>query len=343
MIRLYPEQLGAQLQESLRPCYLLFGNDLFLLQESQGHICEQAQAQQFSEYSSVTLDVNTNWDTIFNLCQALSLFASRQILLLILPDDSIPTVMGENLLQLASLLHKDLLLILRGSKLTRAQENSAWFKALGQNAVLVSCTTPEQEQLLHWVATRARNMKLLLDDDAYQPLCYYYEGNLPALVQVLERLSLTYPDGRLTMKRVEAAVNDAAYFTPFHWIDAMLAGKSKRAAHILRQLRLEAADPVSLLRSVQREVMLLLTLKRQISDLPPCELFDQHRVWHNRRPLLIQALRRITLAQLQDAVALMTKIELALKQDYSYFVWSYLNALSLLLCGKILPVAMIND
>lgn len=343
MIRLYPEQLDAQLQESLRPCYLLFGNDLLLLQESQNRIYDRAQAQRFSEHFSVTLDTGTDWDAIFSLCQALSLFASRQILLLILPDGSTPAAMGEKLLQMAALLHEDLLLILRGSKLTRTQENSTWFKALSQRAVLVNCATPEQAQLPRWVAIRARNMKLLLDDDAHQPLCYYYEGNLLALVQALERLSLIYPDGKLTLPRVEAAVNDAAHFTPFHWVDATLTGKSKRAAHILRQLRLEASEPVILLRSIQREVTLLLMLKRKMAGTPTRALFDQYKVWQNRRPLLTQALGSITLAQLRDAVALMTKIELALKQDYSYLIWSSLNALSLLLCGKTLPTAMIDD
>lgn len=35
MIRLYPEQLRAQLTEGLRAAYLLLGNDPLLLQESQ--------------------------------------------------------------------------------------------------------------------------------------------------------------------------------------------------------------------------------------------------------------------------------------------------------------------
>lgn len=342
MIRLYAEQLAAQLQEALRPCYLLFGNDPLLLQESQDRIRDRAQAQQFDEHFSVTLDAATDWDAIFSLCQARSLLASRQTLLLALPDGGINAAMAEKLLQLVSLRHDDLLLVLRGSKLTRALENGAWFKALRQSAVLVSCATPEQAQLPRWVARRAASMKLALDDAACQLLCYCYEGNLLAMAQALERLSLLYPDGSLTLPRVEAAVNDAAHFTPFHWVDAALAGKSKRAAHILLTLRLEATEPVILLRSIQREVLLLLTLKRQTAAAPLRILFDRHKVWQNRRPLLTQALGRLTLAQLRATVALMTKIELALKQDYGYPVWSDLSALALLLCGKTLPAAMLD-
>ncbi|VEC76088.1 DNA polymerase III subunit delta [Raoultella ornithinolytica] len=53
---------------------------------------------------------------------------------------------------------------------------------------------------------------------------------------------------------------DAAHFTPYHWVDALLAGKSKRVLHILQQLRLEGSEPAILLRTLQRELLLLVNL-----------------------------------------------------------------------------------
>ncbi len=178
-------------------------------------------------------------------------------------------------------------------------------------------------------------MKLQLDDAANQLLCYCYEGNLLALAQALERLSLLRPDGKLTLPRVEQAVNDAAHFTPFHWVDALLAGKSKRAWHILQQLQQEDVEPVILLRTLQRELLLLMTLQRRMASHTPLRtLFDKHRVWQNRRPLVTKALQRLSGPQLQQAVQLLTQIELTLKQDYGQSVWAELETLSLLLCHK---------
>ncbi|MFJ5376713.1 DNA polymerase III subunit delta [Pectobacterium sp. CHL-2024] len=341
MIRLYPEQLTAQLHEGLRGCYLVFGSDPLLLQESLDSIKRVAQQHEFSEHFSFILDLHTDWDAIFSTCQALSLFASRQSLLLVLPENGPNAAMGENLVKLAGLLHPDILLILRGHKLTKAQENSAWFKALAQDSVYINCLTPEQAQLPRWVAQRAKSMKLTLDDQATQLICYCYEGNLLALSQALERLALLYPDGKLTLPRVESAVNDAAHFTPFHWLDALLAGKSKRAWHILQQLKQEDCEPVILLRTLQRELLQLLALKRRMSDTPLRTLFDQQKVWQNRRDLLTQALQRLSLQQLQQAVRLLTQVEITLKQDYGQSVWSELESLAMLLCGKALPEAFI--
>ena len=342
MIKLFPEQLGAQLQEKLSAGYLLFGNDPLLLQESQDLIRRQAQAQGFDEHLSFVLDASTDWEEIFSQCRALSLFSSRRTLSLVLPENGANPAIGEKLSQLSNLLHPDLLLLLRGTKLTRAQENSGWFKTLGRDAVYVACMTPEQAQLPRWVAARAKLMKLNLDEPANQLLCYCYEGNLLALTQALERLSLLYPDTMLTLPRVETAVNDAEHFTPFHWVDALLAAKAKRAGHILRQLRQEASEPVILLRSLQREIMLLLTLQRQMNQVPLRTLFDQHKIWQNRRPLMTQALQRLSSRQLHQAITLMTHIEIALKQDYGYPVWSDLETLSMVVCGKITTGILLN-
>ncbi|QKJ07554.1 DNA polymerase III subunit delta [Yersinia bercovieri] len=342
MIRVYPEQLVAQLHEGLRTSYLLCGNEPLLLQESQDHIRRVAAQHDFTEHFSFTLDAHTEWESIFSLCQALSLFASRQTLLLSFPESGLTAPMNEQLVKLSGLLHPDILLILRANKLTKAQENSAWFKALSTNGVLVSCQPPEQAQLPRWVSTRAKSLNLDIDDAAIQLLCYCYEGNLLALSQALERLSLLYPDGKLTLPKVEQAVNDAAHFTPYHWLDALLAGKSKRAWHILQQLQQEDSEPIILLRTLQRELLQLLTLKRRMDQVPLRALFDQFKVWQNRRPMMTQALQRLSMQQLQQAVHLLTQMEIRLKQDYGQSIWPELETLSMLMCGKILPESFFN-
>ncbi|MDU2481057.1 MAG: DNA polymerase III subunit delta, partial [Klebsiella sp.] len=310
MIRLYPEQLRAQLTEGLRAAYLLLGNDPLLLQESQDAIREAAAAQGFTEHHTFTIDNSTDWQAIFALSQALSLFSSRQTLLLILPENGPNAAINEQLATLIGLLHDDLLLIVRGNKLTKAQENAAWLTALAQRAVQVSCQTPEYAQLPRWLAARAKQHQLQLDDAA--------------------------------LPRVEQAVNDAAHFTPYHWVDALLAGKSKRVLHVLQQLRLEGCEPAILLRTLQRELLLLVTLKRQSTHTPLRSLFDKHRVWQNRRQLLSDALARLSGEQLRQAVTLLTRAELTFKQDYGHDVWPELESLSLLLCHKALADVFID-
>lgn len=334
MIKVYPEQLRAQLNEGLRAAYLLSGNDPLLLQESQDLVRHRAAENGFTEHHTFSVDATTDWDPIFGLSQALSLFATRQTLTLTLPENGPNAAIAGQLDKLVGMLHDDLLLIIRGPRFSRAQENSAWFTACQPRAVVVNCQSPEQSQLPRWVSNRARQMNLSLDEPAVSLLCYCYEGNLLALSQALERLSLLWPDGKLTLPRVEQAVSDAAHFSPFHWVDALLAGKNKRALHILQQLALEGCEAVILLRTVQRELMQLLTLKRESQSQPLRALFDKHRIWQQRRPLYAEALERLNEVHLAHAIHMLNQTELKLKQDFGQSVWDDLESLTLLICHQ---------
>lgn len=332
MIRIYPEQLQTQLHQRLSGRYLLCGTEPLLLYESQIVIRTVARQQQFSEHSSISLDASTDWNTIYTLCQEHGLFASRQILTLILPEKGPNTLMADQLVKLFTLLHGDILLIIQSNKLNNAQENSAWFKALDHHAVMVRCGTPDHTQLPRWVINRAKSMQLTLDNAACQLLCYCYEGNLLALDQALKHLSLLWPDSKLTLPRVQQVVNNAAHFTPFQWVDSLLAGKSQRALHILRQMQSIEGDIIIMIRTLQRDLLLLLTLQRQMSSTPLRTLFDKYRLWQNRRPLFTDALQRINAHLLYQAIQRLTHIEIALKKEYQPSLWAALETVSLLLC-----------
>jgi DNA polymerase-3 subunit delta len=224
MLKLYPEQLRAQLNEGLRAAYLLLGMTLFYCRKAMTPYVRLPSHKTSPNITLSSLMPARTGMRSYAICQALSLFASRQILSLQLPENGPNAALNERLALLVSLLHDDLILIVRGNKLTKAQENAAWYTALANRSVSVSCQTPEQANLPRWIAARAKQNNLQLDDAASQLLCYCYEGNLLA-AQALERLALLFPDGKLTLPRVEQAVNDAAHFTPFHWVDALLAGK----------------------------------------------------------------------------------------------------------------------
>ncbi|QGX90935.1 DNA polymerase III subunit delta [Tatumella sp. TA1] len=339
MTRVFPEQLSAQLNHGLRRYYILVGSDPLLHLDSQQAIVNAAKQQGFSEQHAFTIDQHTDWERLFSESQAMSLFSQRQIFVLQLADNGPNATQTTQLAQLFSLVHDDLLLIIHAPKVTKAQENSIWYKALLEEGLHVTCNTPDHQQLPRWVQNRCRALSLEIDPPSLQLLCYYYEGNLLALSQALERLSLLWPDGVLTLPRVEEAVYDAAVFTPYHWIDALLAGKSKRALHVLQQLAREDHEPIILLRTLQRELMILLDVQAKPADARRAAM-DKLRVWQNRRQLYTGALQRLDRTRLRHVVHQLASLEIAVKKDFSAECWPALNALSILICQPQFPTGL---
>ena len=135
------------------------------------------------------------------------------------PKNGPNAAINEQLLTLTGFLHDDLPLIVRGNKLSKAQENAAlvYCSCESQRAGDLSDTSGAGSAALLGRCAR-KTAQLRTDDAANQVLCYCYEGNPLALAPgTWSVLSLLWPDGKLTLPRVEQAVNDAAHFTPFHW------------------------------------------------------------------------------------------------------------------------------
>lgn len=328
-MRIFADKLTSHLQHRLDPIYLLFGNEALLLQESRQSVVRAAQQQGFAEVYRFSLSAQTDWDEIFAACNTMSLFAEKKVLLLDLPDSGVSQGITKGLMSLHPLLNPDVILVLTGGKLTRAQENAKWFKTLSASAIWVSCLTPDLSRLPQFVQQRCHQMGLKPDKEAVQMLAQWHEGNLLALNQSLEKLSLIYPDSILTLVRIESALSRHNHFTAFNWIDAMLEGKAKRSQRILRELQAEGVEGVILIRTLQKELTTLLNYKRALQTQSLQQVYDQYRVWNNKRPLYTAALNRHTPRSLYRMISDLAQAELIAKTDYETSVWPQLTQLTL--------------
>ncbi|OOF59509.1 DNA polymerase III subunit delta [Rodentibacter myodis] len=343
MNRIFPEQLSHHLSQRLTNVYFLVGQDPLLLSESEEMIYQAANKQGFDEKNSVQIDHQTDWRQLIESSQSMGLFFNKQVLILNLPEN-LTALLQKNLQELIAVLNEDILLILVLPKLTKPMEKQAWFLAINQyepNVLLVNCQTPTSENLPRWVKNRVQAMGLIANEEAIQQLCYSYENNLLALKQALQLLDLLHPDHKLNYNRVIAVVEQSSVFTPFQWIDALLAGKVNRAKRILNGLRAEDVQPIILLRTLQRELLTLLELTKpqqpvQLKDnLPLWQIkgeFDRLKIWQNRRPLFITAVQRLTYQKLYDIIQELANIERLAKQEFSDEVWVKLADLTVKIC-----------
>ncbi|MDF4825835.1 DNA polymerase III subunit delta, partial [Vibrio parahaemolyticus] len=171
-------------------------------------------------------------------------------------------------------------------------------KALSSKGDWVSCLSPDLQRLPMFIQTRCRTLGLKPDQQSLQMLAQWHEGNLFALTQSLEKLALLYPDGELTIIRLEEALSRHNHFTTFNWIDALLAGKTNRAQRILRQLEAEGGETVILIRSVQKELSQLLNMHQDLTQMGMNQVFEKYRVWQNKRPLYNAALARLSASRI---------------------------------------------
>lgn len=331
-MRVFADRLTEQLEKKLHSTYLIFGGEPLLLQESRQAIRLAAEKHGFEERHRFAIDTSFDWNPVYDCCQAMSLFSARQIIELELPESGVNAAISKELVALSEMIHSDILLVLIGSKLTKAQESSKWFKALTKQGLWVSCVTPDIQRLPQFVKQRCRALNLNPDPEAVQMLAQWHEGNLFALTQSLEKLALLYPDGQLNLIRLEEALSRHNHFTAFHWIDALLAGKANRSQRILRQLESEGVEEIILIRTVQKELLQLLSMLKLMQSSTISQVFDQYRVWQSKRPLYSAALSRLDIRKVSQLIQLLAKAELLSKTQYEQSSWPLIHQLSVELC-----------
>lgn len=339
-MKIYAEQLPQKLSKGLAPIYLLFGNEPLFKQEGIQQILSQAQQAGFSEIHRFSIDAQIQWQNVYDTCQSMSLFSFQQIIILTLPETPLNATHANALKEVFTLLHADVILILEGPKLTKQQENSKWFSTFSKQGLYIITNTPEQIHLPRFIRQRCHQLHLKPDDESIQLLALCHEGNLLALAQTLQKLQLLFPDGHLNLVRLKAVLSQHNQFTPFQLIDALLECKPKRVIRILRQLEAEGTEITILLRILQKELIQLTKMQASVSSgMPLNKIFDQYRVWQNRRKMISETLSRLPQLKLMSLLKSLAHIEVITKTDFNANPWSELHSLCLEICGIALSLA----
>ncbi|WP_085246631.1 DNA polymerase III subunit delta [Gilliamella mensalis] len=330
MIKISADQISHKLGS---PYYLILGSDPYLQHYVQTELRKAFTHAGFDEQLTFVIDNQTDWIAIFDSCQAMNLFSSNTLILLDFGEGALNTAITAKLNTLSEVLTPDIALIISLNKITKSQENAAWYKALSDKLVVVNCVTPDTLQLPQWIKNHLLQQQITIDAKAIELLCYYYEGNLLALTQIIAQLKLLYPNQSISYDEVETNINDSAIFTPYHWTDAMIANKTKRAIHILQQLKINEFEPLILLRIIQRELILLINLKKRLQQKSLKQVFDEYNIWQNKRSIYSNYLNCCELKSLFNLLAKLTEIEISLKHDNQAQIWDAMFSLSMQFMG----------
>ncbi|RKS86972.1 DNA polymerase III delta subunit [Orbus hercynius] len=335
MIKISDSQLLAKLanNDSLR-YFITVGSDPYLQYLTQNQIIAKLRTLGFAEHNVFAIDNQTDWDLVYQSSQAMSLFSSQTLLILQFGETALNVAIAKKLDELTQHLSPDVSVLISLTKMSKTQENAQWLQNLSEQLLIVSCNTPDAKQLPQWIEQQSHLLTLTIEKQGIELLAYYYEGNLLALSQILDQLKLLYPKGTISYDQLEGQLNDSAIFTPYHWIDAMLLGKTKRSMHILQQLKVNDIEPLILLRSIQRELILLINLKKYTMQHNLKAAYDAYKVWQSRRNLITPYLNRINLNQLYQVLKKLAEIEVMLKHDYHSPAWERITALNILFIGS---------
>lgn len=309
-MRLTQAQLASHLPQGLQPIYVLVGSEPLAQRECLDAIRAAANAQGFDERTSLIVERNFNWQQIQNFGQSISLFSSRRLLELNIPNGK-PGMDGSKALQaLASKPLADTTIIIILPTLEREAKNSAWFAALEAHAQVLTMNEVDAANLPAWIANRLAQNGQRTSQQTLEFLAHQVEGNLLAANQEVQKLSLLYPQGELSDAAVREAVLNVSRYDAFQLGEAVLAGDAERTVRILQGLQDEGENAVAIMNPLMWLLRPLVRIKQaEMRGTNLTTAMTNARIYGDRQVLVKRALSRLSLRQLDAALQKLADID----------------------------------
>ncbi len=273
----------------LKPVYLLAGEEHLLLLEAADRLRARARAIGYAEREVLDAEGSFDWNDLTQSACAMSLFASRKIIDLRLPNGKPGKDGSAALIDYCSNPPPDTLLLISCTQWSKAHE-TAWTSAIEKAGMFVPVWPIKLQELPGWIESRMSQRGLKPTGEAVALLAERVEGNLLAAAQEIDKLVLLCEPGPIGVEKLEQLVADSARYDAFRLTDAACAGDAGRVLRILKGLREEGEQIPTLLGWLLNQLQLLVRLSEAGKNLGAA--FRNERVWPARESLYRKALAR---------------------------------------------------
>jgi len=330
-MRIASEQLAPQLARELKPLYTVFGDEPLLALEACDAIRTKARADGYAEREILTTDAGFKWPQLAMSAHSQSLFASRKLLELRIPNGKPGTEGSEAILSFCEAPPADTVTLVYLPAIDWRAQKAGWFEALDRAGVMVEARAVTRKALPQWLDARLKAQGQTADADTLSFVTERVEGNLMAAFQEVQKLALLFPQGPLSFDDVREAVLDVARYDVFNLGIAMVEGDPLRLTRMLDGLRGEGTAPPMALWSLAEEIRAIgRVLTAAQSGRPLATLWRDARVWGTAHQAAMQQnLNRFTMAQVTQGLRHAAAIDRMVKGLAKGDVWDELLRLAL--------------
>jgi len=328
-----PERLEQVLRVSLTPVYLVAGPEPLLVQESRDLILLAARNHGYLERDVYHAGSTFDWGVIQNAASEQSLFSSRIVIDVRLPNGKPGKDGGKFFSDWAKNPDPERLLIVSCDEWDSASRKSRWAAELARAGSLVEIWPVRARELPAWIARRMRSAGLRPEREAVRLLADLVEGNLLAAKQEIEKLALTSPGCSVTPDVIQRSVGNSTRFDAFRLADCLLGGLAVDCLKVAAGLRRNGVAIQAVAGALYYQLGQLDAARCAVlGGENEARAFGRLRILKMAQPAFSQALRRVTARQLGNAMRALALVDHQGKGRAPGDPWQTLDRMLLALC-----------
>lgn len=322
--------------------YCITGDEILLVEENIAQIIAKARSNGYDEKIIIDAEVADATNVFLSHYQNLSLFSTKKILEIRF-HQKIPAVWTALFLEIAANPDKNQIVILRMPKLSRAETQAKWYKAIEQTGQIITLWPLKQEGFLRWIQTRMQTRGLKTSREGYALIAANTEGNLLAASQIIEKLHLIYSTNKsnnsiseITCEAIQQMISDHAHYDVFELCDAALSQHPAHCLKILSTLKNQGGEPAIILWALMQDIRKCAILFETAPNMRGA-VYQKQGIWSSRQALFQKALASCSTEKLRILIQKAKDADSVIKGAKPGSIWEILEDLCLILsnCDKI--------
>lgn len=162
----------------------------------------------------------------------------------------------------------------------------------------------------------------------------YYSGDTLFIYNILNVISITWPDISITYKDIKKIIINFFSYSAVHWINYIFQFQTQNAIAVLHFFDKKKYNPLVLVRTLQNDLIKLIHIKRENKNININRLLKKYNICSIRHIFFINAVQKISNLNLFQAIKILVKIEIHIKKNYNDNIWQKLEELTIILNNK---------
>ncbi|WP_343182941.1 hypothetical protein RJV41_01990 [Buchnera aphidicola (Neophyllaphis podocarpi)] len=201
---------------------------------------------------------------------------------------------------------------------------------INQDIVFIKCNKPKIKELYEWIKFKSKKLKIKISKINYELIIKNYIDNFTGLINLINIISLTWPNKKIERKKIQQIIECENKFTYSQWINYIIIGNKTKTVKIIQYFKIQNYSPVVLIRILQNFILSIINLKRKTKYCIYDNYLNKNILPKNNH--LEEKSKKINNQKLYKSIKLISLIELKIKNNFKKNVWLELINLSLILC-----------
>lgn len=325
------QDLNAQLKRKIAPVYVLLGPDTYLMQLGLDAIKKAIKQTHDCDEKRLFISATNDWKMLAEESNSYSLFASTSLLNVTFEKKTLDAASKKILENTLAKLSSHCFIVLSAPNLPLKQ--ASWLASHGE-VVLVVAHPFNEEAMKQWISAQLKSHELQCQVEVPALIAKYAQGNMAAVAQTIEKLTLTHEKGaKISEQEALEHLSNQCEHTLYELIDALLKGQAELCIQILRQAANNKTEATLVLWMLTQEVRLLAQLEvlvqQKVDVKTAC---SQLKLWPSRVFLYQARLKQAEQGLFAMLLVVARQIDEQIKSNLSAHSWHSLERLCLSIC-----------